>query len=200
MRMLVFVFTAALLFASAGCYEEAGVGNMNDGAPRVALLTAEGFQDAEALAPLGYLKTRGAEVLVVGMERGEIKAYNSDVTVFIEKTVNEVSASDFDAVVIPGGRAPAALRENEGVLAFVREAYAAGKIIAGICHGPQVMASAGILDGKAATCVSGISGELEEAGALYRDEELVRDGNIITSRVPRDIPAFNRAIGDALFK
>ena len=200
MRLLVFVFTAALLFASAGCYEDVSVADQADVLPRVAVLTADGFHDGETLSPLGYLKTRGAEVLVVGMERGEVKAYNSDVTVFIEKAVHEVSVSDFDAVVIPGGRAPAALRENEGVLAFVREAYAAGKIIAGICHGPQVMASAGILEGKTATCVAGISGELEEAGADYRDEELVRDGNIITSRVPRDIPAFNRAIGDALFK
>ncbi len=200
MRMLVFVFTAAFLFASAGCYEDVYVADPADGAPRVAVLTADGFHDGETLSPLGYLKTRGADVSVIGAERGEIKAYNSDVTVFVEKAVDEVSASDFDAVVIPGGRAPAALRENESVLEFVRQAYAEGKILAGICHGPQVMVSAGIMEGKAATCVAGISDELEEAGALYRDEELVVDGNIITSRVPKDIPAFNRALGEALFE
>lgn len=200
MRLLVFVFTAALLFASAGCYEDVYVSDPGAGPPRVAVLTAEGFHDGETLFPLGYLKTRGADVYVIGAERGEIKAYNSDITVFIEKAVYEVSASDFDAVVIPGGRAPAELRENEGVLEFVRQAHAEGKILAGICHGPQVMVSAGILEGKAATCVSGISDELEDAGALYRDEELVRDGNIITSRVPKDLPAFNRALGEALFE
>lgn len=197
--MRLFVFAAALLFAVSGCYEDVYVADPSGIAPRVAVLTAEGFHDGETLFPLGYLKTRGAAVSVIGAERGEIKAYNSDVTIFIEKAVREVSASDFDAVAIPGGRAPAELRESERVLEFVRQAYAEGKILAGICHGPQVMVSAGILEGKAATCVAGISDELEEAGALYRDEELVRDGNIITSRVPKDLPAFNRALGEALF-
>ncbi len=200
MRMLSFVLAGLFLFGLAGCYEEVAVLDPGPVPARVAVLTAEGFHDGETLFPLGYLKTRGAEVSVIGIDREEVKAYNSDVTVFIEKTVYEVSAAEFDAVVIPGGRAPAVLRENERVLEFVRESHEAGKILACICHGPQVMASAGILDGKAATCVSGISEELEEAGALYRDEQLVRDGNIITSRVPADIPAFSRAIGDALFE
>ncbi len=199
MRPVMFLFAGLLMFAFAGC-EEIEMPDIDNERPRVAVLTADGFHDGETIAPFTYLKTRGADVCVVGMEREEIKAYNSDITIFVEKTVAEVSGGDFDAVVIPGGRAPGRLREDEGVLEFVREAYEGGRILAGICHGPQVLVSAGVLGGKTATCVGGIADELKEAGVDYRDEEVVRDGDIITSRVPGDIPSFNRTIGDALFE
>jgi protease I len=164
----------------------------------VALLVGEGVHDAETLVPLGYLVNRGAKVTVVGPVAGVVKAYNSDIRVHVEKTVGQVSAADFDALVIPGGRSPANVRQHEAVLDFVRAVAKAGKPIAAICHGPQVLVTAGLLDGRKATCFAGIAGELREAGAEYSDVPLMRDGNIITSRIPQDLPAFTAAIEEAL--
>src|SRR5690606_35505653 len=103
---------------------------------------------------------------------------------------SEVKAADFDAVVIPGGGAPEALRINDDVVRFVREVNEDGKLIAGICHGPQVMISADILKGKAATSFIGIRDDVKLAGADYRDEEVVVSENLVTSRTPKDEPAF----------
>lgn len=106
----------------------------------------------------------------------------------------EAKADEFDAVVIPGGSSPEALRVNDDIVRFVKEANEQGKLIAGICHGPQVMISADILKGKAATCYIGIRDDVKLAGADYRDEEVVVSENIITSRTPKDEPAFIREI------
>ncbi len=164
----------------------------------VAILITEGFHDGETTVPRDYLLERGAAVTVIGPETGTFTAYNSDVTVEVVKSVDEVSAADFDALIIPGGQAPAALREIPEAVELTADFYRRGKIIAGICHGPQVMITAGILDGKEATGIGGIREELIECGAAYSDVPVVRDGNLITSRVPGDLPEFNRAIADAL--
>lgn len=165
---------------------------------RVALLVCEGVHDTETLVPLGFLVNRGAQVTVVGLAPGYVKAYNSETRVRIEKAVDDVSAADFDAVVVPGGKSPACLRQHENVLAFVRAVVGAGKPAAAICHGPQVLISAGLLEGKKVTAYSEVADELREAGALYEDAPMVRDGNIITSRTPEDLPDFCRAIEQAL--
>ena len=165
---------------------------------KIAILIAEGFQDAEALAPMAYLINRGAAVTVIGPETGEVKAYNSDFTMIIEKKVAEVSVDQFDGLIIPGGQAPAALREHEAAVTFTRDFMTSGKITGAICHGPQLLAAAGVLEGRKATCVSGISGEIKEAGADYEDVAMLRDGNLITSRVPRDLPDFSRELATAL--
>jgi len=165
---------------------------------RIAILIAEGFQDAEALAPMAYLANRGAEITVLGPEPGEVQAYNSEFTMIIEKAVAEASVDDFDGLIIPGGRAPGHLREHEASVAFTRDFVESGKVTAAICHGPQLLVTAGVLEGRKATCVSGISGELTEAGALYEDVAVIRDENIITSRVPRDLPDFSKEILAAL--
>lgn len=165
---------------------------------RVALLVCEGVHDAEALVPLGYLTNRGASVTVVGLVPGYAKAYNSDIRVRIEKSVDEVKPEDFDAVVIPGGKSPACLREHENILEFVRAVTQSGKPTAAVCHGPQVLISAGVLKDKKVTAYSKVADELRAAGALYEDAPLVRDGNIITSRIPEDLPGFCREIELAL--
>ncbi|TVQ60685.1 MAG: type 1 glutamine amidotransferase [Phycisphaerales bacterium] len=157
---------------------------------RVAILTGEGLQDAETLMPLAFLQNRGAEVTVIGIEPGLVSAYNSDIEVLIEKSVRDASPDDFDALVLPGGRAPDQLREHSEVVEFAREFFETGKPVAAICHGPQILATAGVLEGREATCVESISDEMKEAGAEYKDKEVVRDGNLITSRVPDDIPVF----------
>ncbi len=167
---------------------------------QVALLTAEGFQDAEAFMPLGYLTNHGCEVTVVGMNTGRVKAYNSDFTIEIQKRVADVSAAEFDALVIPGGKAPAKLRESSEVIDFVTAFHRMGQPIAAVCHGPQILITAGILEGRNATGVEGIADELREADVNYSDEALVIDGHFITSRVPDDLPEFVKAIADAVEK
>lgn len=147
--------------------------------------------------PLGYLTNRGCEVTVIGMNTGKAKAYNSDFIIDIEKKVSEVSAADFDALVIPGGKAPAKLRESSEVIDFVKAFHRMERPVAAVCHGPQVLITAGILKGRNATGVETIADELRGAGVNYSDEALVIDNHFITSRVPDDLPKFAKAVADA---
>jgi protease I len=164
----------------------------------VAFLVGEGVHDGETFMPMAYLVNRGATVTIIGIQADTVNAYNSDFEVRVQKTIGEVSVDEFDALVIPGGRSPALLREHDAVVAFVRDFFGTGKPVAGICHGPQVLVTAGVLEGFRATGVSGISDELKGAGAHYVDEPLVRDRNLITSRVPGDLPVFSKAIAASL--
>jgi len=165
---------------------------------RVAVLTGEGLHDMETLAPMAYLSNRGAKVTVIGIERGVVDAYNSDIKVRIERSVDEVEVGDFDALVLPGGQAPDNIRQHEGVVRFAGDFFRTGKPVAAICHGPQVLVTAGVLDGFETTCISSIADEVEDAGARYKDEEVVRDRNLITSRLPDDIPAFVAMIEEVM--
>jgi len=161
---------------------------------RVAIVTGEGFQDQEALMPLAFLENRGAEVTVVGPETGEVKAYNSDIRLIVQANAADVSADDFDALVLPGGKAPASIRENARVVALVRGMFKAGKPVAAICHGPQVLVTADVLDGRTMTAFSGVAEELRSAGATYKDQPMIQDQNLVTSRLPKDIPEWLAAI------
>lgn len=161
---------------------------------RVAVLTGEGFQDAEALMPMAFLANRGAKVTVIGLQRGKVKAYNSDIHLMIHKAVADVAAQDFDLLVLPGGTAPDKIRGSEDVLKFTREFFKSGRPVAAICHGPQVLVTAGVVEGRKMTCYPGMADELKEAAADYQDKEVVRDGRLVTSRVPQDIPAWLSAI------
>ncbi len=164
----------------------------------IAVLTGEGFHDGEAFMPMGYLVNRGAAVTVIGVETGLATAYNSDFTIHVEKTVEDVSVDQFDALILPGGEAPAMLREHEEVVDFARDFYDSGKKIAAICHGPQILITAGVMDGKNATGFEGIREELEEAGVNYRDESVVIHQNLITSRTPPDLYDFSLAIEQSI--
>lgn len=167
---------------------------------RVAFLVGEGFHDGETFMPMGYLISRGAHVEVIGAETGEVGSYNSDFTVKVSRTVDEVSPADFDALVIPGGQSPAWLREHDNVVSFVREYFEHEGITAGICHGPQVLITAGVMSGRSATGVEGIREELVEAGADFYDEPVVRDGHLITSRIPDDLYYFSTMIEEAMLE
>lgn len=164
----------------------------------VAVLLAEGFQDSEALEPKSFLEEHGAEVVILGPAVGEVKAYNSEQMVTIEKAVEEADVAEFDALILPGGKGPAVLRELEAAVNFARDFMESGKPVAAICHGPQVLITAGVIEGRTLTCVSDIAEEVQEAGGEYVDEPVMVDGNLITSRVPDDLPAFNEAILKAL--
>jgi len=164
----------------------------------VAFLITEGFHDGETMFPMGYLMHHGANVTVIGVERGEFTAYNSDMTAVVIRSVIEVSPDDFDALVIPGGHSPANLREHEDVITFVRAFVESGKPTAAICHGPQVLVTAGVIEGRTLTGVSGIEDEITGAGATFVDVEVMVDGNIITSRTPPDLAAFSKQIAESL--
>ena len=161
---------------------------------RVAILVAEGFHDGEAYMPMGYFLNQGFEVTVIGPEAGVVKSYNSDFTINIDKSVTDVNVEDFDALVLPGGKGPALLRENVDVVEFVKAFQATGRVIAAICHGPQVLITAGLVEGMTCTGVGGIREELEVAGATFVDEPVVVDGNLVTSRVPGDLYDFSSTI------
>ncbi len=170
----------------------------------VGVLIADGFHGGETRGPIEYLRERGATVLPIGAAAGKVKSGNQSYT--IERTVDSEELLDYlDAVVIPGGKSPEKLREIDAVLEFVRDFAATGKPLAAICHGPQVLVSAGVLDGRRATCVVvedrkyfDVRDELTGAGAKYVNEPVVSDGNIITSRLPKDVQLFSAAVARAL--
>lgn len=162
---------------------------------KVAFLLANGFEDSEMKNPYDAVKEAGHEVVIVGLEKGaEFNGKKGTVSYTTDISAKDAKADEFDAVIIPGGSAPEALRVNDDIVRFVKEVNEQGKLIAGICHGPQVMISADILKGKAATCYIGIRDDVKLAGADYRDEEVVVSENIVTSRTPKDEPAFIREI------
>jgi protease I len=166
---------------------------------RIAILAEEGFEDTELTEPLRAMKDAGARVLVVGS--GSKKAYKGKrglAEVIVDTTADKVEASQFDAVIIPGGYAPDKMRLHEPMVDLVRKAHAEGKIIAAVCHGPQLLISADIVKGRRVTSWPSVAVDLENAGAVWINEPVVRDGNIITSRKPADLPKFNKAIIEAL--
>lgn len=171
---------------------------MNIDGKRIAILVADDFEDVELTDPREQLSTAGAETFIVGIEAGTTAEGKHGTTVEIERAAGDVTIGDFDLLLIPGGSAPEKLRLDEGVLDLVRRADGAGIPIAAICHGPQVLVSAGLLEGRRATSYSGVLDDIANAGADAVDESVVVDGNLITSRNPDDIPDFVEAIVEIL--
>ena len=157
------------------------------------LLVEKDFQDQEVMEPLNALKEAGHDVVVAG---GGEKTYKGKLggTIDTDGHIKDYNASDFDAVVIPGGWAPDYMRRVPYFVAFVKEMSKQDKVIASICHGGWILASAEIINGKKLTSFMAIKDDLVHAGANYVDEEVVVDGKLITSRKPSDIPAFCREI------
>jgi protease I len=165
--------------------------------PRVAMVLAKNFEDVEATDPKAYLERLGAEVTVVGIERGEIEGKKGG-RLRADATFDEVSPDDFAMLVIPGGGAPENLRIHEPAVAFTRAFVESGRPVGAICHGPQLLISAKVLRGRTLTSVNKIRDDVINAGGTYVDQPLVEDGNLITSRVPADLPVFDEALGRAL--
>lgn len=164
---------------------------------RVAMVLAKNFEDVEATDPKAYLERHGAEVTVIGTEMGSIEG-KKGATLQANATFADVKPGQFDMLVIPGGGAPENLRIDDQAVAFTREFMQSGKPVAAICHGPQLLISAKVLEGRTLTCVNKIRDDVTNAGASYVDEPLVVEGNLITSRVPADMPQFNEALVQAL--
>ncbi len=165
---------------------------------RILFLLGPQYQDEEGAQPYEFLKGKGATVDVVGLEKGPLKGLHGRAEIEVTKTIDEADPADYDAMVIPGGRGPANLRKHPETVELVRAFFETGKTVAAICHGPQMLASAGLLKGKTITGYYKVKDEMLEAGAVFVDEPVVIDANLITSRQPGDIPLFNQAIEDAL--
>jgi protease I len=161
---------------------------------RVAIFAEDLYEDLELWYPLLRLKEEGAEVVVVGPGHAAEHHGKYGYPVTVDKSIAEVEAEHLDGLVVPGGYAPDRMRRHTGMVALVREMARRGKIVAAICHGPWMLASAEVVAGRTVTCFFAIKDDLVHAGATYRDAEVVVDGNLITSRKPADLPAFLRAI------
>lgn len=162
---------------------------------KVAILIENGVEDAEFQVPYKGIKMAGIDVVVLGSRMNETyKGKQGKVSVQPDGTTTEAIASQFDAVVIPGGMAPDKMRTNPNTVRFVQEAMQQGKIVAAVCHGPQVLIEGDLLKGKQATGFVAIRKDIINAGANYIDEPLVIDGNLITSRLPGDLAIFTTAI------
>jgi protease I len=166
---------------------------------RIAILAEEGFEDSELIEPLRATKNAGAKVVIVGSGSQEgYKGKRGRATVQVDVTADNVKAEDFDAIIVPGGYAPDKMRLYQSMVNLVRKAHELGKVVAAICHGPQLLISAGIVKGRRVTSWPSIAVDLRNAGADWVDEAVVQDGNLITSRKPADLPRFNKAIIEAL--
>jgi protease I len=165
---------------------------------RVAILAEDLYEDLELWYPLLRFKEEGAEGVVLGPDGAREYHSKHGYPVSIDQAIQEADVEQFDAVVIPGGYAPDRMRRHPAMVNFVREMAHHGKIVAAICHGGWMLASAEVVAGKNLTCFFAIKDDLVHAGANYRDREVVVDGNLITSRQPADLPAFLDAIIAAL--
>lgn len=165
---------------------------MDEAQKHAAVFLATGFEDSELVEPVAALRRAGVQVTLVGMAEEDRQgvAGKKGTIVKADRLIDEVDPAAFDLLVIPGGKGPARLRQNEAILDFTRDFDAAGKPIAAICHGPQVLASAGLLNGRSATSYFTVAREVRKAGATFVNKPVVVDGNLITSRQPRDIPVF----------
>ncbi|HUV89107.1 MAG TPA: type 1 glutamine amidotransferase domain-containing protein [Anaerolineae bacterium] len=165
---------------------------------RIAILAEDMYQELELWYPLLRMREAGATVTVIGM--AGVKEYQSKhgYPVPVDAAADAVSPHDFDAVIIPGGYAPDRMRRHKPMLDLVQDVFEHGGIVAAICHAAWVPISAGIMRGRRATCVPAIKDDVINAGATYVDEQVVQDGNLITSRTPDDLPAFCRTIIAAL--
>lgn len=164
---------------------------------KVCIFTADMFEDMELFYPLLRLREEGAQVDVVGLGADRCQGKNG-LSIDTDRNAADVSARDYDALVVPGGYCPDKLRTNEDVLKMVREADAAGTPVAAICHAAWVPVSAGIVKGRRMTCFWSVQDDVRNAGAEYVDEEVVVDANLITSRYPPDLGAFCRALIEAM--
>ncbi|MES2734584.1 MAG: type 1 glutamine amidotransferase domain-containing protein [Bacteroidota bacterium] len=185
---------------------------------RIALVATDGYEEIELLTPYNYFKDRGATVTIVAPKYNQTPLHEGSLYpemrkthilgvrwmsnqgwIKFDKTLDEVAANDFDALILPGGLAnPDKLRLEKKAISLIQEMFKQGKTIAAICHGPQVLINAGILTGKRVTAVESLLADLKNAGGLVEDTAVVVDGNLITSRTPLDLPDFIGAISKRL--
>jgi protease I len=158
---------------------------------RILMIATDGFEDSELMEPRRLLLEAGAKLTLASLDTDEIEGDKGEAKIKPDLTIDQVSAGDYDALVLPGGtKNPDKLRMNERVVATVREFAQSGKPVAAICHGPWLLVEADVVRGRKVTSWPSVRTDLRNAGAEVVDEEAVTDANIVTSRKPEDIPAF----------
>ena len=165
---------------------------------KIGVLIENMFEDSEYKKPAAAFKKAKHELVHIGVKKGIVKGEKTGMKVKVEKAARDVTAGDFDALFIPGGYSPDRLRSHDEVVAFVKQFAATGKPILFICHGAQLLITADLLKGRRVTGWKSIIQDIKNAGAEYLDQEVVEDGNFISSRYPADIPAFIKASLDKL--
>ncbi|MHB1215243.1 MAG: type 1 glutamine amidotransferase domain-containing protein [Thiobacillus sp.] len=155
------------------------------------IISADHFEDSELMFPYYRLREEGLEVDVASISRGKIHGKHG-YEVLVDKALRDVDPKAYDLLVLPGGKAPATLRKEAAAIAIAEDFMRNNKPVAAICHGPQILISASVLQGRRATCYHSVADELKQAGALYEDQAVVVDGNLVTSRQPDDLPDFMR--------
>jgi protease I len=155
------------------------------------VISADNFEDTELLVPYYRLQEEGIDVDVASIRKGTIKGKHG-YEVAVTKTLSEVRPDEYDILVLPGGRAPEAVRKQQKAVEIAEHFFQKNKPVSAICHGPQTLITGGLLKGRRATCYRTVAEEMKAAGAIYEDREVVVDGNLVTSRQPSDLPAFMR--------
>ena len=171
---------------------------------KIAILATDGFEQVELTDPKTSLEQAGATVDVISIKSGKIKGWDHTdwgKSVKVDHLVTDVKPTDYDALVLPGGQInPDKLRTDKGAVAFIKQFVESGKPVAAICHGPWGLIEADVVRGKTVTSWPSVHTDLTNAGANWVDREVVQDGNLITSRKPEDIPAFNKKLIESLAK
>jgi protease I len=162
---------------------------------KVAFIVDEMFEDSEFKVPYDRVTEAGHEAVIIGLESGKkLEGKKGDETITTEKAIGDVSADDFDALVIPGGYSPDKIRTDEGMVSLTKALVAADKPVAAICHAGWMLAEADVLKNRTVTSWPSIKTDLINAGAEWVDQEVVEDGNLITSRKPDDLEAFTKTL------
>ncbi len=170
----------------------------NNTAKKVAILTENGFEQSELLSPKKALEDAGIHVDVISSKTGSVKGWDKTdwgMEVRVDKLLEHIKADDYDALVLPGGvMNPDTLRQNTAAVALAKDFIRSGKPVAAVCHGPQTLIETGLLKGRTMTSFPSLQTDLRNAGANWVDQEVVHDGNLITSRKPADLDAFNKEL------
>jgi len=163
---------------------------------KVAILTENGFEEVELTSPKKALEEAGAEVKIISPQKGKVKAWDHDhwsIELPVDVQLDSAQVEDYDALVLPGGVLnPDQLRQNKKAVEFAQQFLEAGKPVAAICHGPQLLIETGLIEGRNMTSYPSLRTDLQNAGVLWVDKEVVTDNGLVTSRTPKDLDAFNK--------
>jgi protease I len=163
---------------------------------KIAILTENGFEEVELTSPKKELEAAGAQVHIVSPQKDKVKAWDHDhwsIELPVDVPLEKADAANYDALVIPGGvMNPDKMRTNKDCVEFVQQFLEVGKPVAAICHGPQLLIETGLIVGRNMTSYPSIRTDLENAGAIWEDKEVIVDNGLVTSRSPKDLPAFNK--------
>jgi protease I len=169
---------------------------------KVAILTEDGFEEVELTSPMNVLKEAGVAVHVISPQKDKVKAWNHDhwsIEVPVDKNLSDVSPEDYDMLVLPGGvMNPDKLRQNKEAVVFAQHFLEQGKPLAAICHGPQLLIETGMLHERNMTSYPSLKTDLQNAGVIWEDKEVVVDNGLVTSRSPADLEAFNKKMIEEL--